>query len=126
MFFALGFLLADRHAALGRKLVGRSILMASYGSGSTMAVFSGRVSERAPETIGRWRLGEAPGAGRPALMEEYEAWVSGGRAADDGRPRFVPQGAFYLAGVRRDGYRTYGYAASRVTAPPPEVLAAAE
>jgi 3-hydroxy-3-methylglutaryl CoA synthase len=125
MYFALGFLLADRHAVLGRKLAGRSVLMASYGSGSTMAVFSGRVSERAPETIGRWRLEKAPGPGRQATIEEYEAWVSGGRAAEDAEPRFIPQGSFYLAGVRRDGYRSYGYAAAKVAAPPPEVTAAA-
>jgi hydroxymethylglutaryl-CoA synthase len=125
MYFALGYLLADRHAALGGKIAGRSVLMASYGSGSTMAVFSGRLSERAPETIGRWHLERFPGAGRPAPIEEYEAWVSGFRGAEEAQPRFVPQGAFYLAGVRRDGYRSYGYAATRVAAPPLEVLASA-
>ncbi len=125
MYFALGFLLADRHAALGRKLAGRSVLMASYGSGSTMAVFSGRVSERAPETIGRWRLEKSPGPGRQATIEEYEAWVSGSRGAEEAEPRLIPQGAFYLAGVRRDGYRSYRYAATSVPAPAPGVLAAA-
>jgi hypothetical protein len=30
----------------------------------------------------------------------------------------VPQGAFYLAGVRPDGYREYGYAAAPLTTAP--------
>lgn len=126
MYFGLGFLLEDRRAALGTRLAGRSILMASYGSGSTMAVVSGRLSGRAADTIARWRLDQAPGRGRQAEWAEYVGWISGAASprADVGG-RMIPQGAFYLAGVRRDGYREYGFAAEPVSAAAAAARAAA-
>ena len=125
MYFGLGFLLADRHAALGSRLAGRSILMASYGSGSTMAVASGRLSDRAAATIERWDLGRAPGRGRPAGWAEYKRWVSRDQAPAVAAVERVPEGAFHLAGIRADGYREYGFAARQAAAVPATLAAAA-
>jgi hydroxymethylglutaryl-CoA synthase len=114
VYFALGFLLADRLAALGPRLAGRSILMASYGSGSTMTVISGRIADRAPAMIARWKLDEAPGRGRNAGLGEYLAWVDGYPQGRVSTQESTPHGVFALTGIRSDGYRQYGIASAPV------------
>jgi hydroxymethylglutaryl-CoA synthase len=108
---ALAFLLADRHAALGAGIVGKSVLLASYGSGSTMVVVRARIAAGAPAVIGRWNLAKIFTSARPAAFAEYEAWTAGPVQAELHarlmEHAVVPPGAFLLAGIRRDGYRDY-------------------
>jgi hydroxymethylglutaryl-CoA synthase len=110
---ALAFLLADRFRALGRGIVGKTILLASYGSGSTMVILRARVAEGAPEVIARWDLERVFAAARPATVAEYEAWMKGpvqpelhARLMEHAA---IPPGSFALAGIRRDGYRDYEF-----------------
>jgi hydroxymethylglutaryl-CoA synthase len=37
-------------------MVGKKVLMASYGSGNTMALFTGRVAQDAPKVVKDWNL----------------------------------------------------------------------
>jgi hydroxymethylglutaryl-CoA synthase len=108
---SLAFLLADRHQALGRGIVGKTILLASYGSGNTMVIVRGRVAERAPEVISRWKLDRVSSTARAATFEEYEAWTAGPVEAELHarlmENAVVPPGSFVLSGIRRDGYREY-------------------
>ncbi len=110
---SLAFLLEDRFQALGRGIVGRRVLLASYGSGNTMVVIRGRVAEGAPEVIGRWNLGRVFSSARPASFEEYEAWTAGPVEAELHarlmENAVVPSGSFVLDGIRRDGYREYDF-----------------
>lgn len=117
LFAVLAFLLRERHQALGRGIVGKRILFASYGSGNTMIVFSGRVAPSAPEVISRWRMDRVLDGGRKASFEEYEAWIASPVQADLyaemlSRASFPP-GAFVLNAIRKDGYREYTFTGER-------------
>jgi hydroxymethylglutaryl-CoA synthase len=109
MYAALAFLLENRFRVMGEAIVGKRILLASYGSGNTMIVFSARVAEEAPEVIARWDLGRVFTDARAASFEEYELWVDGRDSLApvlDKSP--LPSDSFFLAGIRQDGYREYG------------------
>ena len=74
----LAFLLSDRYGALGAAIAGKRVLLASYGSGSTMVVMAGRVAE--PARRRSFPAGTSPGwsaRARNASFEEYEAWTTG-------------------------------------------------
>jgi hydroxymethylglutaryl-CoA synthase len=113
LFAGLAFLLADRYRALGDGIVGQRILLASYGSGSTMVVFKGRIAAAAPDVLSRWSLHRVFASARPASFEEYEAWTSGpvqpelhARLMENAT---IPPDSFALSGIRKDGYREYGF-----------------
>jgi hydroxymethylglutaryl-CoA synthase len=114
---ALAFLLHERYRALGKGIIGKRLLLASYGSGNTMVVISGRVEERAVEVISRWNLDRIFSSAREATFEEYEAWTSG-PVQPELQERLMenaasPAGAFVLSGIRKDGYREYTFRSSR-------------
>ena len=71
MYLCLASLLSDRFQVWGDSLVGRRILMASYGSGNTMIVLSGVVAPGAPEVLSRWDLGGTLRNTREAAFREY-------------------------------------------------------
>jgi hydroxymethylglutaryl-CoA synthase len=111
MYAVLAFLLEDRLRAMGEKIVGKRILFASYGSGNTMMVFSARIAADAPRVISRWNLARVFDSARTASFQEYQGWVSG-QADPEIYARIIenaalPPDAFFLAGVRGDGYRDY-------------------
>jgi hydroxymethylglutaryl-CoA synthase len=112
MYAALAFLLEDRFHVMGDAIVGKRILLASYGSGNTMIVLSARVAEEAPGVIARWDLGRVFADARAASFEEYEGWVEGADRHAALTPVLdkspLPPDAFFLAGIRKDGYREYG------------------
>ncbi len=113
LFAVLAFLLNERHQALGGDIVGKRILFASYGSGNTMIVFTGRVAPSAPEVISRWHMERVFDGARRASFEEYEQWIASPVPADLyaeilARAKF-PTGAFVLNGIRKDGYREYSF-----------------
>jgi hydroxymethylglutaryl-CoA synthase len=111
LYLFLAHLLADRCRAWGRGIVGRRILLVSYGSGNTMVVLSGRVAPGAPEVIGRWNLGRIREDRLPAGMREYGIWSSGSHVRTAAgltiQDPILPPGRFYLSGLRQDGYREY-------------------
>jgi hydroxymethylglutaryl-CoA synthase len=114
---ALAFLLDDRFRALGAGIAGKTVLLASYGSGSTMVVFKARVAPGAAEVISRWQLDSVFSSARAATFEEYEAWASGpvqpelhSRLMENA---IVPPDAFLLSGIRKDGYREYEFSTTR-------------
>jgi len=114
---ALAFLLEDRCRALGNGITGKTILLASYGSGSTMVVLKARVAAGAAEVISRWQLDSLFSSARSATFEEYEAWASG-PVQPELHSRLmehavVPPDAFLLAGIRKDGYREYEFSTTR-------------
>lgn len=113
IFMSLAFLLDAQFKLLGDGIVGKRLLLASYGSGNTMAVLSATVAAGAPAVLARWRTDDLWSGARQARMEEYEAWLdrSGATfaAPPPGSEIGMPPGSFYLAGVRKDGYREYGF-----------------
>lgn len=75
MFMSLAFLLKDRFNKFGDQIVGKKILLGSYGSGNTMVFLSGRIAKNAPEVIRSWDLDEIWDTSE-ATIDEYEYWVS--------------------------------------------------
>jgi len=112
MYAALAFLLEDRFRAMGDDIVGKRILLASYGSGNTMIVLSARIAEEAPVVIARWNLDRVLSSSRSASFEEYETWLEGEQGTSGVSPLVdrssLPADSFFLAGIRKDGYREYG------------------
>jgi hydroxymethylglutaryl-CoA synthase len=115
MYLFLAFLLKDRFEALGEGIVGKRLLLASYGSGNTMIVLSGTVAPMAPRVIESWDLARIFTSARDAGMGDYGLWMEGPRAPGDYAGILssiqIPTGSFYLSGVREDGYREYNFSA---------------
>ena len=112
-FFALAFLLDERYRTFGNDIVGKSVLMASYGSGNTMIIVSGTVAPGAPEVIESWDLASVFRHERDATPAEYETWLTAPHDADRLEKLLagasMPAGQFYLSSIRDDGYRQYGF-----------------
>lgn len=115
MFMSLAFLLQERLQHFGDALVGKRVLLASYGSGNTMLVVPASVAPQAPFVIRSWDLNALLAHMRDAGMEEYDAWMEAGyhnpaypEYIRQGRER-IPNGAFFLDAIREDGYREYQY-----------------
>lgn len=113
LYLTLAFLLADRLRELGPAIVGRRVMLASYGSGNTMLVVSGTVAAGAPDVIGRWDLARLLSREQAGSMESYQAWLASPAQPREHAARIeavragIPVGSFFLAGIREDGYREY-------------------
>ena len=110
-YLTLAFLLSERYQALGNDIVGKRILLGSYGSGNTMTVLSARVAEGAPGVIASWDLESIFRTESTASIEQYQQWIDGpydpetySRLVEHAD---IPKGSYYLTGVRDDGYREY-------------------
>ncbi len=113
LYITLASLLQNRFRSERSAIVGKSVLLCSYGSGNTMIVMSGRIAAKAPEVISSWTSPLLERGGR-SDVRDYELWMNipylglGQRVVDD---RFeIPGGSFYLSHLREDGYREYDYA----------------
>lgn len=112
IFMSLAFLLSEQYRLIGDAIAGKRLLLASYGSGNTMAVISATVAPSAPSVLKGWNLGRLWQSARPADMLEYERWLG----APYDRERYaelvgscakIPANSYYLSGIREDGYREY-------------------
>ncbi len=116
LYITLASLLQSRFLAEGDAIIGRSILLCSYGSGNTMLVMRGRIAPRAAEVIASWPV-PLIGPGRECTIREYELWMNLPYVGVEGLPvhdRFdVDAGRFYLDRLREDGYREYRMAPVR-------------
>lgn len=111
-YMAMIFLLADEYKKQGDAIVGKKMLIASYGSGNTMTVISARVAEKAPQVIAGWDMESVFSTARESSFDEYDRWVAqNGYAVEEVEidHTAAPAGSFRLAAVREDGYRLYQY-----------------
>ncbi|MFP4644653.1 MAG: hydroxymethylglutaryl-CoA synthase family protein [Spirochaetales bacterium] len=112
-YMALMSQLVERYSVLGSDIVGKNILLASYGSGNTMVVLSMKVAPEAPGVIEQWDLAGTVAGGRESGMAEYEQWLEFPLDREEYARRLaaasVRHGEYYLAGIREDGYREYEY-----------------
>jgi hydroxymethylglutaryl-CoA synthase len=115
LYFFLASLLNDRFKEMGDKIVGKRMLLASYGSGNTMIVYSAKVAEGAPEVIRGWDFDRIFRNARDADFAAYQRWTEGVHGRGDYENLLkdvaVPPESFYLSGIREDGYREYAFAA---------------
>lgn len=111
LFLYLAFLLSDRYAKLGRALAGKSILLASYGSGNTMIMLKGTIAPDASEIISRWNLEALQNSFIPSSFEAYHHWTtSSGHGYGEKVVASKATSRFRLVGIRHDGYREYDHA----------------
>ncbi len=95
----------------GNGIVGKSILIASYGSGNTMIVFKGIIASGAPEVISKWHIKEGLKKYRDADFHEYLNWLA--RPKDYRVLKNLLEGAtpskgmFYLKDFTETGFRLY-------------------
>jgi hydroxymethylglutaryl-CoA synthase len=109
LFIFLASTLRVLRAKHGDDIVGRRILVASYGSGNVMAVFIATVAAKAVEVIDRWDIEGIMASPRRASMEDYDDWTSGYEPAELETMSCTDVGCFSLIDVREDGYREYGF-----------------
>lgn len=120
LFLGLASVLFRRYQKLGDDIVGRQVLLLSYGSGNTALVVAGRVAAGAPDVIRSWTLDKVLDHSVPATFDQYDRWIGsrdeasgpdggGAGAGAEGDGGAVPGGRFFLRGVREDGYRLYDY-----------------
>lgn len=112
-YMALYFLLHQQFQKHGDAIVGKRLVLGSYGSGNTMIVLSARVAEGAPEVIRRWDVDRVVKGNRHADLPTYEQFIEAPLCPEDYAKRLdvsaIPADSFYLSGVREDGYREYVY-----------------
>jgi len=114
-YLSLAFYLKDRFDTLGDDIVGKRILLASYGSGNTMSVIRGRVAAGAPGVIRNWNLDTLFTRTCKESFDTYEQWLNAPLEVEDynrivkRESDAIPSGSFYLAGIRNDGYREYSF-----------------
>ncbi|MEI8094539.1 MAG: hydroxymethylglutaryl-CoA synthase [Spirochaetales bacterium] len=103
--------LAERAKVFGPSLVGKKVLLASYGSGNTMTVFTGRLAAKAPQVIARWNLDAQLANKEEPGLDTYQFWIDTHRTPENFPEilaNYPPRaGQFALTGLRADGYREY-------------------
>jgi hydroxymethylglutaryl-CoA synthase len=111
VFFSLAFLLHQQYRKLGQEIVGKEVLLGSYGSGNTMILMRFTITEGAPEVLSRWNMEDLQPDTTQDSFREYEQWMEEPDNRDE-RNRALrgispPKNRFFLSGVREDGYREY-------------------
>ncbi len=115
LYLCLGDLLVKEDRRIGAALEGRRVLLASYGSGNTMLVFSASVVPGAGSVIRRLGVSEAvEGEARHLPAEKADELIGMDRAAPathrvllKQRGHEIPAGRYYLNKIRENGYREY-------------------
>ncbi len=111
LYAYLAALLNQEYAKLGNGIIGKNIMIASYGSGNTMMVFSGTIASGAPEVIESWDLEKWQNSSREASFDDYLNWLA--RPKDIDAWRNLLEGAkpkkdrFYLKDFGETGLRIY-------------------
>jgi len=111
LYTYLATLLYQEYHRIGEGIIRKRVLIASYGSGNTMTVFSGRICENAPELISGWSIEKWIGKAKNASFDEYLAWLSYSEDPDalrnQSKSSDSKEGIFYLKNLSESGYRIY-------------------
>jgi hydroxymethylglutaryl-CoA synthase len=118
MYIDLAFLLKEQYEIYGNEIVGKNILLASYGSGNTMIVIAGKIMPGAPDVIAQWDLEAFFREAVQTSMIDYTLWTNGpyeGSTYNDlVKKHTIPENTFYLSSIREDGYREYEFSKQTV------------
>ena len=115
MFLALTFLLKERYEKFGSQIIGKKVLLISYGSGNTMSVVSAKIAGNAPQVIKKWNLENIWESAINSSLDQYEEWLD----TPSGYEEFnklnskklsdIPENSFFLQEIREDGYHEYSF-----------------
>jgi hydroxymethylglutaryl-CoA synthase len=106
LYFVLAHLLQNLYHKLGHGMIGKRIILGSYGSGATMIVLSVTIAERAVDVVKQWAL---PNRNSNVTRETFETFQQWAETYDADRCQGTPPepNQFYLKEIRNDGYRLY-------------------
>ena len=111
LYTYLAALLQQEYLRINKDIIGKKIMIASYGSGNTMMVFSGTIAAEAPEVIRTWDLDKWNRSSREAGFDEYLEWLDRPENIDSWRnilKKAKPKkGRFYLKDFGETGLRIY-------------------
>ncbi|XP_060083967.1 hydroxymethylglutaryl-CoA synthase-like [Ylistrum balloti] len=109
LFFSMGYLLSKQYEAVQESIVGKKVLVLSYGSGNTSMVIPGRVAQQAPEVIQSWSLCDQLQTGNDVETQVYSTWMQHHDAIPPNEKDLntIQSKSFYLSRIREDGYRVY-------------------
>jgi len=109
IYYVLAHLLQNLYTTLGDDMVGKKIVLGSYGSGATMLVLQTVVTPGAPGVIRNWDLPHRETEIANVDFETFRRWAEDYDASafdSHGSPEQADR--FYLKEIRSDGYRVYG------------------
>ncbi len=111
LYTYLAALLQQEYARIAEGIVGKKVMIASYGSGNTMMVFSGIIAAEAPEVIRAWDLDKWNRSSRQVSFNEYLEWLDRPENIDSWRSilkKAKPKkDRFYLKDFGETGLRIY-------------------
>lgn len=103
VFMTLACGLKAMYDKIGHNMVGRRVLIASYGSGNTMIFFETIITPSAPNVIANWDWEPMLKNKEEASWKDYLNWLKGkGKTLIQSE-----QTGFFLKNIREDGYRIY-------------------
>ena len=76
LFAYIAALLNQEYRKIGNKIIGKRILIASYGSGNTMILFSAEIASKAPDLIKNWNIDKLLSTYKDASFDEYLQWLA--------------------------------------------------
>ncbi len=108
-YFSLGYTLYKEYQSIKENIVGKKILLLTYGSGNTSIVMSGTISSGAPDIIQKWSLLQQIEKGIEVDEKKYREWHSANEVIppSDTDTSQLSQKEVYLKQLREDGYRLY-------------------
>lgn len=118
VYFVLYSLLAQQYKKIGNQIVGKKILICSYGSGYTMTIMGGTIAAEAPQVIAEWDLPAVLAQHTDMNDDQYRSWKQTPYAIhSEDLPAASPtdtasaigSGEVYLHAIREDGYREYRF-----------------
>lgn len=107
LYFVLAHLLQNLFHKLGSAMLGKRIILGSYGSGATMIVLSATIAENAMDVVRPWALPNRVSAITRKSFQTFKQWAST-YDTDQGKGAPTEPDQFYLKEIREDGYRLYG------------------
>ena len=108
-YFSLGYILYQQYQLIKGDIIGKKILILSYGSGNTSIVMAGSVSKEAPSVIKKWSLIKQIEESLEVDEKIYREWLSFDlvKPPDDTEKKQLSANEVYLEQLREDGYRVY-------------------
>lgn len=113
VFLSFGHILQQQYRSIGKDIIGKKVLLVSYGAGSTAVVMQGILGTQAPEVIEQWNLDEQTEHYTELSMELYDQWCKDSITSIDSLDKSSlrrKEPTVFIKEIREDLYRLYGIA----------------
>lgn len=110
-YFPLGYILQKEYQRISQDIIGKKILIFSYGAGNTALVFQATIAEGAPKIIESWNLSHQLERYSDITFDTYVKWCHITEPTSEPNPHMSRQMEHhvFLNNIReQDSYREYG------------------